>query len=342
MNSKYFIGADISKSKIDFAVITSDSEVLLEQIVPNTEAKLRSFFKHLLKQLETDADSLLVCCENTGIYGRHLEKMSMSMNLFLWCENAYKIKKASSDIRGKSDKKDALRIARYAYRYQDLAQGYAPKSPIIQKIENQTKIRETLIVQLSGLQNQLREAKTHDKELFKDLQKGYKPVIEKIKQQIQKVEETIRELYQQDQKLNENVKLITSIKGVGLQTALAVIINTENFNKFESAKQLACYTGVVPFPNESGTIIKRPRVSHLSNKKLKKVIHMAALSAMKCNKDLRQYYQRKVGEGKNKMSVINAIRNKLIQIIYAVIKRRKPYQEEYEPIIMMQNTCFVS
>ena len=342
MSSKYFIGADISKSKIDFAVITSDSEILLEQVVPNTESKIKLFIKQVLKLFKTDVDHLLVCCENTGIYSRHLEKASVSMNVFLWNENALKIKRASTDMRGKSDKKDALRIARYAFRYQDKAEAFQPKSPIIRKIENQVKIRQTLVVQVTSLQNQIREAKTHDKELYADLNKAYKSVIDKLKQQIKKVEAEIRELYKQDQGLNENVELITSIKGVGIQTAMAVIISTGNFNRIDSAKQLACYAGVVPFPNESGTIIKKPRLSHLSNKKLKRILHMAALSAMKTNRDLKQYYHRKVSQGKNKMSVINAIRNKLIQIIFAVIKRRKPYLNEYVPINLAQKPCLLS
>jgi transposase len=48
---------------------------------------------------------------------------------------------------------------------------------------------------------------------------------------------------------------------------------------------------------------------------------MAALSAILCNKDLKIYYERKVAEGKNKMAVINAVRNKLIHRIFACVDR---------------------
>lgn len=53
---------------------------------------------------------------------------------------------------------------------------------------------------------------------------------------------------------------------------------------------------------------------------------MAAMSAIQKENDLQHYYQRKVAEGKNKMSVLNAVRNKLIHRIYAVIKQQKMYQ----------------
>ncbi len=58
---------------------------------------------------------------------------------------------------------------------------------------------------------------------------------------------------------------------------------------------------------------------------------MAALSAMKLDKGLKVFYQRKLSEGKNKMSVNNAIRNKLVHRIFAVVDRQTPYQKDYQP-----------
>jgi transposase len=55
---------------------------------------------------------------------------------------------------------------------------------------------------------------------------------------------------------------------------------------------------------------------------------MAAISSVQHNSELHLYYQRKVQEGKNKMSVINAVRNKLLHRIVAVVKRGTPYESE--------------
>ena len=86
---------------------------------------------------------------------------------------------------------------------------------------------------------------------------------------------------------------------------------------------MACYAGVVPFSNESGTIKKRDRISPMANKTLKKLLHLAAMNAVRYNQELKEYYIRKVAEGKNKMSVLNAVRNKLVHRIYAVVKKTK-------------------
>ncbi len=81
---------------------------------------------------------------------------------------------------------------------------------------------------------------------------------------------------------------------------------------------------------KSGTSIGfKPGVSLYANKKLKKLLQLCALSAIKSDKEMRAYFERKVAEGKNKMCVINAIRNKLIHRVFAVIRDDRPYEENY-------------
>ena len=90
---------------------------------------------------------------------------------------------------------------------------------------------------------------------------------------------------------------------------------------------MACYAGVVPFENQSGTsLLKKPRVSFLADKESKSLLHMGAMSAIRLDNDLRSYYRRKVKEGKNKMSVLNAVRNKIIHRVFAVVKNQVPYE----------------
>lgn len=62
------------------------------------------------------------------------------------------------------------------------------------------------------------------------------------------------------------------------------------------------------------------------------LLHMAAMNAITFNDELKTYYQRKVAEGKNPMSVLNAVRSKLICRIFLVIKRNEEFQKEYKKI----------
>lgn len=93
-----------------------------------------------------------------------------------------------------------------------------------------------------------------------------------------------------------------------------------------TSRQLACYCGCAPFEHRSGTSVRgKTRISNMANKNLKKLLTLCARSLLRTKTELADYYNRKLAEGKNKMSIINALRNKLIQRICAVIDRQTPY-----------------
>jgi transposase len=152
--------------------------------------------------------------------------------------------------------------------------------------------------------------------------------IERIKKQIEGIERKMNEVIM-NSSLEENHLLINSIKGVGMQTAIAMIIHTNNFAGFQTPRQMAAYCGCAPFPNESGTIDKGSHISRLANKELKVLLSQCAVSAMQYNKELSAYAQRKIAAGKSKRLVINNLRNKLIQRIFAVVTTKIPYRENY-------------
>jgi len=121
-------------------------------------------------------------------------------------------------------------------------------------------------------------------------------------------------------------------------TAVNLIVHTNEFKKLNDPRKLACYCGIAPFEHSSGSSIRgKTRVSHMANKKLKTNLHMASLSGVRNDTDLKKYYERKTAEGKSKLSVLNAVKNKLIARVIAVVKRGTPYQENY-----LQNSLVLS
>ena len=114
--------------------------------------------------------------------------------------------------------------------------------------------------------------------------------------------------------------------GIGFVTAVNLIIHTNGFTIMNDSRKLACYCGVAPFEYSSGTSIRgKTKVHYMANKKLKCNLHMASLSAVKLDADLKAYYERKVAEGKNKMSVLNAVKNKLLARIVACVNNQRAY-----------------
>lgn len=126
-------------------------------------------------------------------------------------------------------------------------------------------------------------------------------------------------------------ELLMSIDGVGRVVATNMIIATEAFTRFDDPRKFNCYAGVAPFSYSSGSSLhSKARVSHRADKVMKRLLHLAAVAVThRIGGELKKYYERKVAEGKNKMSVINALRAKIVARMFAVIKRN----EKYKPIL---------
>jgi transposase len=143
---------------------------------------------------------------------------------------------------------------------------------------------------------------------------------------IAKVESQIIEIVDQDENLRKLYKIITSVVGIGFVTAINLLVHTHAFTIMDDARKLACYCGVAPFEYSSGSSIRgKTRVHSMANKKLKCNLHMASITAVKFDSQLKQYYERKVSEGKNKMSVLNAVRNKLLARVVACVNNQREY-----------------
>jgi transposase len=152
------------------------------------------------------------------------------------------------------------------------------------------------------------------------------------------IEKRMQELISSDEELKTIFALATSVKGVGQVLATELLICTHKFTRMTNVKQLACYCGVAPFTHTSGTSIRgKTRTSHFANMSLKRTLHLAAMSSTQYVPDLRRYYERKVAEGKSKMCVINAMRNKLLHRILAVVKWGTPYMLNYSEINLVKS-----
>lgn len=189
--------------------------------------------------------------------------------------------------------------------------------------------RSRLVVQLNSTKNYLKELNcTQDKTLLIMLEKAHKATIEGIKKSILELEVLINKIITEDRAINTNYQLIISVPGIGHLTAVYIICCTNNFAAKITGKQLASYAGVVPFEHSSGISIKgRNRMHKMANKDLKKMLHLCALTAIKYYPEFRQYFERKKTEGKNGMLILNAIRNKLVLRVVAVVNNQKAYVE---------------
>lgn len=329
MEKTYFIGVDVSKNELDFAVVNSN-KVLFHLEVTNDKAGIDSFIKALKKQTGFDFENSLFCMEFTGIYNNILLNYLSSHKAFIWVENARQIKDSMGTIRGKTDKLDSILIAQYSYKNRENPRLWSPKRDIIQELDRLTAIRSRLKNAIKMLETPLVDSKDFiGKKAHKDTKNACQDSINALKKDVKNVEKQIDEIIKKDPELSHLFELITSVKGISKVTATEIIITTNEFKDIDDPKKFGAFAGCVPFERSSGKKKGRPKVSSITNKKMKALLHMAAMSAIKYCKELKEYYERKVSEGKNKMLVINNVRNKLILRVFACVNKNQKYNENY-------------
>lgn len=334
MDIRYFIGVDISKATLDWAVFDGKSVILQSQSA-NSEAGIKTALK-LIKALPGFKLAESVCCmEHTGIYNDHLLSHLHKINLPIWLESSLQIKKAGGLQRGKTDAIDAQRIAEYAFRFRDQVHLWQPPRPVIQKLAALSALRQRLILVRQQLQQPISEQQGFiEKALHKQLAKNCRASLNAIEADLANADEQINKLIEQDDRLKQLFEWITSVPGVGSATATEVIVATDEFKAIRDPKKLACHAGVAPFEYKSGSTVRgKTRVSQHARLRLKSLFHLGSMSAIRMKGELQDYYQRKVKEGKNKMLVLNAVRNKLIHRVCSVVHRGQKYDKNYTPVL---------
>jgi transposase len=334
MEFKFFVGVDVSKDKLDVAV-WSESQWVFIGTLSNTQKEITKLLRLLRKNIQLDTSSALFCVEHTGMYSKPLLKALHQQHCTIWIESALQIKKSLGIQRGKTDQVDAKRIAEYAFRFQDKLKPWQPPAEALQKIRELLVVRERLVKSRKSLMVTLGDSKRFmEPELYKIHHKASQGPIKALKKSIQEVEYQMREVLDSDENLKRLSSLIDSVEGVGLIIASHFLVTTNAFTTINNPRSFATYCGVAPFEHTSGTIRGKTRVSHLANKTTKTLLHLAAVVSITQKGELAEYYHRRVAEGKHKMSVLNAMRNKIIHRIFAVVSRGTPYEKKFAPSLV--------
>lgn len=330
--TKIFIGIDVSKPHFDASlmrVVDHQKEAVQSARFDNSDEGLKAFEKWLTAQQAPMNEKALLVIENTGIYHRLLWSFCSHHNLPLHIGNAAHIKWSFGIARGKSDHIDSVRLCQYAHRHADDIKATPALSPVLLQLKDLVTSRTHLLSQLTSNKNYLKELKKMSDPLIqKHLETAYKAAIEGLATSIANLEEMIEKTVVDTPAFKANYDLLCSVPGIGHITAVYLICCTNNFAGGISGKQLACYAGVVPFEHSSGVSIKgKNKVHQMANKDLKKLLHLCAMSAVQHCRELKTYYERKQAEGKHRMSILNAVRNKIALRAVAVVSKQKKYED---------------
>jgi transposase len=298
---QWILGIDVSKDSIDACLIRQSDRQVFESKFHNN----LSGFRHLkswCKQMQCECDHHTLCCmEHTGLYTRLLVHYLVSREVKVWLEGSLQIKRSQGLIRGKSDKIDAQRIARYADVYQSKAQIMQISLLTLEKLKDLQVNRKRLMKALQMLRTSAEELKQFDASTANVVDKVNREAIRGLEKSLDKVDEQILTFINEDESLKQKYDLMLTVKGVGKVLATMLLVYTHGFNRLTESRKLACYSGVAPFVYESGTSIRgKTGVSKFANGELKRTLHMAAISSVQHNPELMLIMSEKCWKAKTR------------------------------------------
>ena len=309
-----YCGIDVSKQTFD---------VFLEKKSHVFNNELEGF-KMFLSLLPMGSHCVM---EATGPYYLKLAVYLQSNGIKVSVVNPLVIKRFSQMrmLKAKTDKADARLIALYAEK--EVPSPWQAPKPILLKIQQEQAVLDGLNKQLRMLKNQMESIAVQPFQSGEALV-AIRAVVNEIEKQSSMVEQSI--LRKVEQSFAKEIGLITSIPGIGMKTAVALLVATNAFSNFSSGKQVASYIGICPRIYQSGSSVKgKGHITKMGDSRIRTLLYMGACSAKKYNLACQQLYDRLVENGKAKKLALIAVANKLVKQAYAIVTSNEMYNPEY-------------
>ena len=309
------IGIDISKSTFDVF-----SEELGHLKFSNNKEGFKSFKKFLNKEDHS-------VMEATGCYHIQFANYLYERGFKVSVENPLVIKRFIQMKRQKvkTDKHDAYMIAQYGEEQNPKL--WEPEPAFIEKGKLMTTLIQMYVKQQTQLKNKLDNLRSGGVEKGV-MVRSLNLQLKRIKVEIKKLETNLENLLKEH--APDVMTNIRSIPGIGKKTAMLMMVTTNNFRDFDSAKQVTAYVGLAPTERSSGSSIRgRSYISKKGDPMLRHHLFMCSFTACQNNPQCRALYERIVAKGKSKKLALIAVCNKLIKQAFGVVKNDLVYDENY-------------
>lgn len=314
------VGIDVSKAKLDVCLLSETGETAYQQVANTTAG-----YEQLHTWLQQHCPQLLpVCLEATGIYSQPPAQYLYQHHYPVSVVNPAPVKAFAAALmkRHKTDKSDALVLARYAAHF------HPPlwSSPTL----SQSQVHD-----LKRLADDLQTDRTRVKNRLEGtpLASPARPYLQDqlayLEKQLAQIQRELQKQLDDDQGLHSQCVLLTSIIGIGVTSAVQILAELPDLTRFGSADELVAYAGLCPRQQQSGSQTARSWLSKQGSAALRKALYFPALTAKQHNPHLHRFAQRLSDSGKAKMTVVAAVMRKLLVLIYAILKSGHPYDPNY-------------
>jgi transposase len=265
-----------------------------------------------------------VALEATGVYHLQLALMLRAAGVEVMVVNPRVAKDFARALtnRSKTDRVDARTLVEYVERMEFVA-WRAPSEAVLELRELGRRLSELVRIEVEE-KNRLHAKRVSA--ISKTVVADVKAHVEQIEKRIKLIETAAVEVIAGDADLREQFEILKGIRGVGTRSAIELMTELAVLDPTMSVKQLVAYAGLDPRSYESGTSVDRPvRISKMGNARLRAILYMNALSAVRHDRGARLFFAQLVGRGKKKMQALVAVMRKLLHGIWIVLQRRVAY-----------------
>ena len=326
---KLFVGIDVAATSATVAWLTPGGTVSRPVTIDQTPAGFAKL-QQQLTALGYHPGEILVVMEATGSYWISLATTLVTAGFAVSVINpkqAHDFAKALLK-RAKTDAIDAQTLAQLAAMVQPAP--WTPPPAIYEELQQRLAQRAALIDLRQQVRNQ-RHALLQKPHVVAAVRERMDSLIATFTAQIAELDVEIATALRQDEAWAAAAARLQTITGIGLLSTAWLLVATLNFTLCPTPEALTAYAGLVPYPRESGSSVrKRPCIGHTGHAQLRTALYLAALSAAQHNPIIKPFYARLRAQGKAKKVARCAAARKLLHSAWAVATKGQPFDPHYQ------------
>ncbi|WP_051359625.1 IS110 family transposase [Adhaeribacter aquaticus] len=327
---KHALGIDVAKDTLAICLGTLKTDLEKEFIFKGDVANDSSGFQKItgwLNKLNILKEKLVVVMEATGVYHEALAVYLHQSGYTVSVMQSGRVKRyaQSLDQRSKTDALDSRMLAMLGCERK--LTNWSPPDKAFQQLKALSRERSFLLKEKNVENNRLHAVETAAYSNKKEV-KRYARRLKLLEEQLEEVEQEMRDLVASDEKLAQKMRYLESIPGVSFLSAATVVGETCGFNEINSAKQLTSYAGFDVVLKESGNFRGSTKISKKGNKHIRSILYMPSMTAIRVNPTLREFYLRLKPNKAKPIVALVAVQRKLLLLMYSLYKK----EEFYSPL----------
>ena len=265
-----------------------------------------------------------VCMEATGVYHLQLALMLAGAGVEVMVINPRVAKDFGRALmnRSKTDRVDASTLLEYVWRM-DFKAWKAPNAAVLELRELGRRLSELI---RTGAEEKNRFHAKKMAAISRTVISDVEAHVAQIEKRVKQIEKAAAVVIRGDAGLSEQFAILTKIPGVARRSAILLLTELAVLDPTMTVKQIVGHAGLDPREYESGSSVQKPtRISKVGNARLRAILYMNALTAIRHDRGARLFFARLMARGKKKMQAIVAVMRKLLHGIWIVLQRRVPF-----------------